>query len=290
MDFSLETIFKRVSTRTFDGVPLSPEETAALTASFAETSPGPFGGRPRLLLVTAGAAGLGGTTAGAAASGKIGTYGLIAQAPAFIVGAVAKGPGAMEDFGYALEGAVLRATELDLGSCWIGGLFDRGAAARALGLAEEELIPSVIAVGHAATGRSFAERLTRRAAGAGTRRDARELFFEGDFTRPLAVPEGDPWFKVLEAVRLGPSASNKQPWRILRSAQAGKQAFHLFLDEDRLYNSALGAVRIQNIDMGIAMRHFEAAAKALRLPGGWSKAEAPALESPASYSYIATWS
>lgn len=287
MDFSLEAIERRVSTRTFDGRSLREEDAAALTASFAQVSPGAFGARPRLRLVAAGSAGFGAGERGV--SGKIGTYGLIARAPAFIVGAVSRARGAMEDFGYAVEGAVLRATELGLATCWIGGLFDRGAAARSLGLAVDELIPSVIAVGYPATGPSLAERFTRRSARAGTRKAFGELFFDGDLASSLVLPAGDPWARVLEAVRLGPSASNKQPWRILRTGSTDSPSYHLYLFEDRLYNAALGPVRIQNIDMGIAMRHFEAAARALGLRGAWTVEGSSPVPISAPLSWIASW-
>jgi hypothetical protein len=83
--------------------------------------------------------------------------------------------------------------------------------------------------------------------------------------------DAGPWAAVLEAVRQGPSASNKQPWRLVRTGQASPPEFHLFLEEEALYNNAIRGVRLQEMDIGTAMRHFELAARAGNLPGSWGR-------------------
>lgn len=278
MIFDPAAIRERVSTRSFDGTPLSAEQVSALEAAFAECLPAPFGSTPRFALVAA--------EPGTAAA-KMGTYGLLTKVPAYIVGAVRLGGMAMEDFGYALEGIVLRATELRLGSCWLGGVFDRGRAARALRLGDGEVVPAALALGRPSAARSLQDRIVYAAAGARRRKDPSELFFRagssGAWT-PFAEP-GE-WAAILDAVRLAPSASNKQPWRVL--AEDGKGILHLFLSEDKLYNAALKPVRLQNMDMGIALRHVEAAAGAGGLTGNIRRLEAsPAC--PRGWEYIASW-
>ena len=68
-------------------------------------------------------------------------------------------------------------------------------------------------------------------------------------------------------VRQGPSASNKQPWRILKSADR----FHLYLQRTRGYRNVFTRMAqvddMQRIDMGIAMCHFELTARELGLSG-----------------------
>ena len=61
---------------------------------------------------------------------------------------------------------------------------------------------------------------------------------------------------MLEAVRLAPSAVNKQPWRVV---VCGDRA-HFYEKRSKGYVSADGW-DIQKIDMGIALSHFELAAK-----------------------------
>lgn len=251
----------RISTRTFDGAPLGGADLALLEASMARHGgAGPFGHKVRfaLLRVEADAQPL-----------RMGTYGLISGASAFLVCAVERGPGAMEDLGYAAEAVVLDATAAGLGSCWIGGLFSRGAAAEAIGARADEIVPAVVALGHAATRRSIADRIVAGAAKARSRKPGAELFVLGEGRAPTPAESG-----ILEAVRLGPSASNKQPWRILREAgvegaAGGADAWLLCLAEDKAYNSALGEAKMQNIDMGIAMRHFADAAAAQGLAAAW---------------------
>lgn len=298
MELSLDSISQRISVRSYDPRPLGARAASAIREAFEACQPGPFGGRPRFLLLDTAAAGFGGSSEGASAEvdaggkapaqgRKIGSYGFIKGAPAFIVGAIGKGPFANEDYGYCLEGVILRATELGLGTCWLGGTFSRGQAAAALSLSEGEMMPCITPVGRAADRRSLMERLVRAGARGDARKPPRELFFEGDFSHPL-VEAGD-FGKVLEAVRTAPSASNKQPWRILRQAGPEGEAWQLYLAEDRIYNSALGAMKMQNVDMGIAMRHFEVAARALGLPGSWRRLDSDPLGAKAPFIYIATW-
>ena len=288
MDLSLEAIKHRNSVRSFNGQPLDSAEILALEAAFDECSPGPFGGTARFVLVSASAAGfIKGAESNHSISGKIGTYGLVTKVPAFLVGSIRQAPWAFEDFGYSMEGLVLRCTDLGLDSCWIGGVFDRSAAGRALSRRDDEFMPAIVAIGRPAEKANMAVLLVRMAARADTRKPFGTLFFDGDFSHGLS--DMDPWFDVLDAVRLGPSASNKQPWRIVRDLSSGFPRFHLYLEEDKIYNSLLGETKIQNVDMGIAMRHFEAAAHALGLPGSWKREDPEPISVSSPKSYISTW-
>ncbi len=86
----------------------------------------------------------------------------------------------------------------------------------------------------------------------------------------------------LECVRIGPSASNKQPWRIVRNGDA----FHFYLSRTPRYEM-IKNIKLQNIDMGIAMCHFELSARELGLDGGW-KVRDPGIPA-GDREYIATW-
>ena len=252
----LEAMSARVSTRSFGAENFSREEMRELAArlSAAQGETAPFGSKVRLALYESGDGGK---------PVKLGTYGLISGASAFIVPAVPAGPGALEDTGYILEKAVLEATALGFSSCWIGGVFSRGKAAEVVGATRGELVPSVIALGKPAARRSLADRIVTGAAKSRSRKPMELIAF----TLGEASLQ-EPWLSVVSAVRGAPSASNKQPWRLLRLAGGGE--WLLFLDEDKVYNNSLGEVHIQNLDMGIAMRHFFEAAKAASLQGGWS--------------------
>jgi nitroreductase len=286
VDIGIDSIKSRTSIRTYDGVALSSAEQAALRETFAEAVPGPFGASPRFLLASRGdiedAASRSPTVKGGV---RIGTYGMIVGPPAFVAGVVAKVPFACVDFGYCLEGIVLRATEMGLGTCWIGGAFGRGAIARSLGATKDEFVPATTPIGHAAGRPSLQDRIVRGSARAGTRKDPSKLFFQAGASGGLEPLQGaGAWAEVLEAVRIGPSASNKQPWRLILDKR-NREALHLVMHEDERYNNMLGDVKLQELDMGIAMRHVEVAARALGLGGSWERIvpDPVVLEAPDSY-------
>jgi len=268
--------------RSYSGRGLDAGDRRLIVSALAAAVPCPFGTEPRFTLVEPDAV-------GDVASGRIGTYGVIKNAPAFVVGAVRSAPFAFVDYGYAMEGFMLVAAENGLGTCWLGGTFDRSGAIEALNLADGEVVPAVTPVGEPSERRTFLDTAMRALAGSKKRRPWPELFFDGSWDSPLEEADAGPWSHALEAVRFGPSASNKQPWRIVRTGGATEPAFHLFLDEDAAYNNAIRGVRIQELDIGIAMRHFEAASHTLGLPGAWYRLE----DSPVTFSrpltYYSSW-
>ena len=215
-----------------------------------------------------------------------GSYGMIKGARFYLAALAARNARRpWEDIGFALEATVLYATALDLGSCWIGGIFDRRNFGKALAMGENEMLPAVIAVGRPATRPSLRDRLVRWGARGDLRKEAGELFFMDDWKTPHRNEEWPVWASVLQAVRLAPSASNKQPWRIVRSGGA----HHFFLDRDRAYGKMMPLADLQRIDMGIAMCHFQLAAAELGLEGSWRVSEPIVPETPAQYEYIATF-
>ena len=151
MNLSYDSIRTRRSIRSFDGLPLSPADTLAIKEAFNECLPSPFGGSPRFLLVSSGL--IASNDDPKIREGRIGTYGLISKVPAFVVGAVARGPRALEDFGHAMEGLVLRLTELGLGSCWIGlarDFMNSPAAKAELGIPTEYVAIAPLILGYPA--------------------------------------------------------------------------------------------------------------------------------------------
>jgi nitroreductase len=285
---SSASIAQRLSIRSYSGRGLDAAQTAAIQEAIESCGPPPLGPHPRFRLVAASEAGLAAAGAEGGAA-KIGTYGMIKGAPAFILGAVEMQPFANEAFGYCLEGIILRAAELGLGTCWLGGGLRRGQVGEVLGLKQGEMVPCISPIGEAAEKRSIMDRIVRSSAKGDSRKPGRELFFEGEPGHPLILDEASPWAPVLEAVRRAPSASNKQPWRIVKSGSSARPVFHLLLDEDKAYNSVMGAVKIQNVDMGIAMRHFEVEARNQGLAGSWQRLSSPPVAESAPISYIATW-
>jgi hypothetical protein len=282
MDITLQSLHTRTSVRNYLPEALGADTLSALSALIRGLGPCPFGTRPRFALS-------GKEIEADKTRGAIGTYGVIKGAPAYIVGCVRSEPWAFVDYGYAMEGLILGATALGLGSCWLGGIFSRGAAGKALGLREGEVVPAISPVGRASGRGSLADRIIRGSAGSARRKPWSELFFAGGWATPLSEQEAGPWAAVLEALRAGPSASNKQPWRAVLSRSREANALHLYIKEDAVYTRAIPGVLLQDMDAGIAMRHVEVACAELGLPGSWKRLESDPVPGPAPLRYIASW-
>ncbi len=268
-----EIIRARSSWRTYDPRPLAPDQAAALETACANAPVGPFGTPMRLQLHQ----GL------SAAGKKLGTYGMIKGAQAYLVGALTRGERDIEDYGYVFEWLILEATRLELGTCWLGGTLDRGAFGQAVQLRDDEWVPAVSPVGPTKAKRGLVDRGVRMFAGSRKRLPWGELFFEGDFSTPLLETAAGPWAAPLEGVRVGPSASNKQPWRVLVDPRGA----HLYLRPNPGYASFLD-FELQRVDAGIAMCHLELGAREVGLDGSWQRTE-PSVVPPDGVRYVASW-
>jgi hypothetical protein len=154
---------------------------------------------------------------------------------------------------------------MDLGTCWLGGTFKRSAFAERMKPAEE-FLPAVSPVGYGAQKRSLTEKAVAAGAGARKRKRFGEVFFDGAASKPL-MPDDGKLSTCLEMVRIGPSASNKQPWRVI--VKDGACHFYAIVDKRYAGNTIYGFT-MQRIDLGIAACHFEMSARELGLPGGFS--------------------
>lgn len=213
--------------------------------------------------------------------GKLGTYGNISGAKSFVVGILHKDEKDATEFGYLFEKIILFATDLGLQTCWLGGGFNRRDFKQNANILENEYIPIVSPVGIKKESPRLIDSVLRFAAGADQRKPWSELFFEGNAAVPLSKSDAGPYAIPLEMVRLAPSASNKQPWRIIKDANA----FHLFLCRTSGYG--VPNYDLQKNDIGIAKCHFELSAIESGLTGKWQQtANINALD---DWEYIASW-
>ncbi len=154
-------------------------------------------------------------------------------------------------FGYSFETFVLYAQSLGLGTVWLGGTMNRPAFEKAMELREGETMPCAAAIGYASAKMSLRESMMRKAIKADERMSFEELFFGGSFDSPLSPEAAGMLADALEAVRLAPSAVNKQPWRVVTAGNAA----HFYLRRSKGF-SREGKLDMQMIDMGIALCHF----------------------------------
>jgi len=280
----IEVIQARYSCRTYQETPITLPVQQQLVEFMGTHALGPMGTRARLQLVAA-------AEEDRQTLKGLSTYGFIKGATGFILGAIPPGDFNQEDFGYVTEHAILYATSLGLGTCWLGGTFAKSRFAAKLELRKDELLPAVIATGYCAAKRRVLESLIRQQANADRRLPWERLFFDKVFDVPLNRDIAGAFATVLDMVRIGPSASNKQPWRIIRASDG--EVWHLYMQRTPGYarrnRALLDIADMQRIDMGIAMCHFALTAEELGLHGTWTIRE-PVIEKPdALTEYVVSW-
>lgn len=272
-----EIIRKRYSCRSYSSTAIEDSVLIKFKQAVDQPHCGPFGNTPRFVLISVAAM-------PQHQWKKLGTYGVIKNAHLFLAGMVSPAPMATCDYGYCKEKLILKATELGLGTCWLGGTFAISAFGQAAEMRRNELLPTISPVGLAAGHRSLTERAMRSFAGSDRRVDWTTIFFDGDAATPLTPEKAGPYREALENVRQAPSASNKQPWRIVYVQ--GQNSFLFYLSRTFGYRH-LRNVSLQEIDMGIALCHFELTARELGLAGKWLQDNnAPQMK---SWEYIASW-
>ena len=279
----MERIRERRSCRTYTGESLSRGHRDSLQEIILSASSGPFVTVYRISLIAA-------QEDDTTYLKQLGTYGFIKKPAAFIMGAIHDGPGALEDFGYRMESVILAAAGMGIGTCWLGGTFSRGSFAARMELENGEIIPAVVSAGYAAKKR-FVESAVRAFANADSRKPWDVLFFNGEFNSPLSPGQAGEYADVLEMVRLAPSASNHQPWRILK--EGGTHTYHFYIERTKNYlerNSRLfGMADMQRIDMGIAMCHFELTALESGCKGSFVVSDPCVVTGVQNRNYVATW-
>jgi hypothetical protein len=193
---------------------------------------------------------------------KLGTYGVIKGAQHYIGATITLEPYSLEALGYEMEILILYLTHLGLGTCWLGGTFNRKNFSKELKLKNDEILPIITPIGYAQVNRHITEIAMRKMIKADHRKPWEQLFFINDFNTPLTFETAEEYTSVFEMVRLAPSASNKQPWRIILI----NHVFHFFEYKEPGYSNVF-PYDIQRIDMGIAAAHFELAMNDLGLNG-----------------------
>jgi nitroreductase len=278
-----EIIRQRFSCRTYDPRSIEEKDRRALEQSMAGLTSGPLGSALRFQLLAA-------TEEDRSSLKGLGTYGFIRNETGFLVGAAVRSKKYLEDYGYALEQIILFSTDLGLGTCWLGGTFNKSGFAKKISLRRGEDLPAAAALGRIADPQSARNGIVRRQVNADRRLPRESLFFREAFGRPLSISEAGAYAQPLEMVRLGPSASNKQPWRIVRRGKA----WHFYLQRTKGYRHSflqiiMRVADIQRIDMGIAMCHFELTAREAGLRGKWI-VNPPAIPRPnGETEYIVSW-
>ena len=278
----IDMITQRKSFRNFNEQPLDNKIIQNLQ-DFADRLPeGPFGNKCKFYLVQ--------TDLDIRNFYKQGTYGIIHGARNWIVSSTSDmGKKNFEDLGYLMELIVLYATSLNIQTCWVGGSFRERYFKNKVKTKTGEIIPAIVAIGTAEPYEGKLNAIIKWSVQSKKRKPWESLFFQGDLDTPLNKSEAGKYAESLEMLRLAPSSSNLQPWRIIK--EANRDIFHFFLSRNKKikeFHKVFNIYDIQRIDMGIAMCHFTETAKEQGLDGSWQFALPQFLFSN-KLEHVATW-
>ena len=275
LEFSIEeTVKTRYSTRTYTDQPIS-DETREKINNYINTLSNPFSVKVSFRLLESN---------NSENSEKLGTYGVIKGSNNYIGATVENCELALEALGYEFEKLILYLTSLGLGTCWLGGTFNRSSFKNAFEVKENEIFPAISPFGYPSSKKRIADSLVRIVAKSDQRKPWSELFYNKKFSDPLAFEDVDAYAFPLEMVRLAPSASNKQPWRIVKDGRT----YHFYELQAKGYSTRFG-YDIQKVDIGIAACHFHLAALEKDLKGEFKKLQTPTLDMPEQTEYIFSW-
>ncbi len=263
----LEAIRSRRSVRTFDGTGLRPGDAQRIM-DYAGEVKNPYGISITWQMLDAKKHGL--------------KSPVIVGTDVFIAGKLRRVPHAEEAFGYSFEKLVLFAQSLGIGTTWIAGTMNRDAFESAMEVTEDEIMPCVSPLGYPAEKMSVRESMMRKGIKADSRQDFGNLFFDGSFDKSLTKSAAGKLLDAFEAVRSAPSAVNKQPWRVVKCAD--KVHFYKYSGKKQ----AFAGLDVQKVDMGIALCHFESAAKELGFAVTFS-ADSPDAPRREDMQYIASF-
>lgn len=270
----LQVIRSRSSIRTFSPEPVPEKTLLELRKILSEEDRGPFGNRCRFELIDS-------SLHPSVDLSSLSYYGVIKNPYGYFMGAVPKADRCLVDYGYLFQRILLEATRLLLGTCWLGGTFRLKKVASLFPLQPGEIIPAISPFGIPAEKRTIIDGFLRWSASSKLRKPYGQLFYDASGN---SQKEGDsPLFQnALEAVRLAPSAMNRQPWRLVIEGNT----VHFFLDtkEDRK-----SPVRLAELDLGIALYHFEVVCRDEGKEGNWKFDPPSSPYGHSEWEYIASW-
>jgi len=158
-------------------------------------------------------------------------------------------PNMQMQIGYYGEFLMLECVSLNLGTCWIGGTFDKKATKAVLNVNEQEELYAIISVGKVPEDKTVKEKLISRIGK--NKQTADALLLEKEEPIPSWVHTG------IEAARLAPSAVN------------GKPVGYTYMDKTVKGFITKKNYNFELLDLGISLAHFELGALHVGVRGTW---------------------
>jgi hypothetical protein len=257
----IETMRKRQSIRTYETQNITANHMREINDYIDDEQQliGPFGNRGRIELIQ--------VTNNVSEKGiKLGTYGFIKNPSAYLVGICENKQDSLLDFAYTFQKLILFLNELGMGTCWMGGTFSRNSFEKEIQMEENGFIPCITQIGYPRQKQRVFDKAVRLVVKADNKKPWDQLFYDTNFEVALSKEKAGVIEIPIEMVRLGPSASNKQPWRLVVSED--RKVCHFYIEHTPNYSSKLG-YDMQLLDIGIAMCQFELACQELKINGNW---------------------
>ncbi|NHJ48881.1 MAG: nitroreductase [Asgard group archaeon] len=275
----IATISKRVSRRAYDSKEIESSKLKKIRKILKNGFKGPFGGKSRFTLIDC-------VSTDTSEKQRLGTYGFIRGARYYILGILDNDEQNIVDFGYSFEKIILKMTELELGTVWLGATFRYNQFKKCTKIKTSEYIAAVTPVGYSLEKPKVYEKIISWGIGARKRKPWSKLFFLENLTDSLSENEASKYATVLEMVRLAPSARNEEPWRIVKEKDSN--IYHIYLKLNRRFSDD-SLPSMKQMDIGIAMSHFELTAKDQKLDGKWVKKNPNIDTNSKNLHYIASW-
>jgi nitroreductase len=203
-----------------------------------------------------------------------GSFGKFFNAPKYFIMAARENPHFLLETGYRGERAILAATSLGLGTCWIGGLITEDKLRASFAIDATLRVIAVSPIGYASAGvvDGALGGLVRRAAGSHQRKPMGEIVFAEKYGDPLDSFSGDysRWENVFQAVRVAPSWANYQPWRFVVCDNSVYAVLAPPRDKQGMKGAQIrDGMDYTLLDLGIAIAHFDIARNVEGIPGNW---------------------
>ncbi|MFB6290181.1 MAG: nitroreductase family protein [Candidatus Bipolaricaulia bacterium] len=194
-------------------------------------------------------------------SGILADYGKV-EAPHYLVLTSEDTENGFVELGYRYEFVVLKLTNWDIGTCWIGKGFRDEELARYVDIPSGQKCCSLIAVGNLPEGKELYEIEEPK------RKDL-DHFLLDESTEDLSREI----LEILDCLRRAPSALNGQPWRVI----VEEGVIHLYLkSRNKVTKMVLkNLTEMNRIDAGIGLRHLEVGGRNF-----WNKTEVGAISHP----------
>ena len=165
-------------------------------------------------------------------------------------------PNVQAIMGYLGEGIILEATTLGLNTCWVGGFYRRESVMQQIDLKDGERVLGITPIGYSKEEKDRVGVSSKKY----RRKMLNNLIVSGE------VSDNNWRMAALEAVRIAPSAGNRQPWRF----QINDDAITVSSNSKR---EGFGVSR--RLDCGIAMLHLELGSLVSGVKGNWEFLDYP---------------